>query len=66
MKVRTYRAQKAALTRAQKKGASFVLEEVHRAKQEWDSSYWPDDWHRWQRAEDDALMDLKLQTEVGP
>ena len=50
MTARTYAQQKAALTRALRTGPDAVLAECRRARAEWDASYWPDDWARWQRA----------------
>jgi hypothetical protein len=61
MAVRSYSQQKAALTRAIKKGKEAVLTEVKRAVAEWESGEapynhgWPDDWSRWQRAVDDVM-----------
>lgn len=58
--VRSYAQQKAALTRAIKKGHLAVVDETRRAVTEWDSKQapfthgWPDDWSRWQRAMDDT------------
>lgn len=52
--MRSYASQKAALTRAIKtKDADIVLLECRRVVAEWNQSYWPDDWARWQRALDD-------------
>ena len=55
-----FRAQKAALTRAQNTGdRDKIVEAVARAVREWGQApfngMWPDDWSRWQRALDDAL-----------
>ena len=58
--MRSYSQQKAALTRATKKGPEAVEDECRRAVAEWDSRQapfthgWPDDWARWQRALDDT------------
>lgn len=58
--MRTYSAQKAALTRAQKYGPQAVLLEVARAEAEWDETgMWPDGWHRWNIARTDAEFELK-------
>jgi hypothetical protein len=63
---RMFRAQKAALTRAEHTGQRDSPERrravtlaVRKAVKEWDAppwnGHWPDDWARWQRALDDAL-----------
>lgn len=72
MAVRSFAAQKAALTRAInacKKApndqATYqkLVDECRRARDEWESKDapyshgWPDDWARWQRALDDNLPD---------
>lgn len=61
MKPRTYRAQKSALTRAINSGIKEkVLYECERVVRfDWietspHTPYWPDDWHRWLRALEDA------------
>lgn len=52
---RSYPKQKAALTRAQKKGYPAVLAACTAAVREWNAiGAWPDEWSRWQRALDDA------------
>lgn len=52
---RTYAQQKAALTRAEKKGPLAVLCETERAFKEWDDETgWPDGWARWENARLDA------------
>ena len=55
----TYSKQKAALTRAQKKGPEAVLAECLKVVAEWEKApfngAWPDDWSRWQRALDDTF-----------
>lgn len=60
MRVRSYAAQKAALTKAVKtQDAAKIEAECRRAVAEWESGQppythgWPDDWSRWQRALDD-------------
>lgn len=55
---RTYRAQKAALTRAVNSGnPDKIRAECVRAKNEWDKDGipWPDDWHRWNIAYEDTF-----------
>lgn len=52
---RVYPKQKAALTRAKKQGYSKVLAVVVAAITEWNEiGAWPDAWHSWQRALDEA------------
>lgn len=54
---RVYPKQKAALTRAKKKGFDAVREECRKAVREWDAiGAWPDNWSAWQRALDDAAI----------
>lgn len=54
--MRSYAAQKAALTRATRSGdPERVAEECRKVKAEWEQSYWPDDWSAWQRALDDTF-----------
>jgi hypothetical protein len=51
----THRRLKSALTRALNSGDPVnVLRAVETALAEWDGKAWPDDWHRWQIALDDA------------
>ena len=54
---KVYPKQKAALTRAIKSGdADRIISTVAAAVVEWDEiGAWPDGWHRWQNALDDAL-----------
>jgi hypothetical protein len=56
---KAFAKQKAALTRAQKKGREAVLFECMKAVEQWSEApfngMWPDDWSRWQRALDDAF-----------
>lgn len=56
---KAFAQQKAALTRATKKGPEAVLAACKKAVQEWGDApfngMWPDDWARWQRALDDAF-----------
>lgn len=55
-----YRQQKSALTRAvNSKNPDKVIKACTAAVREWnqpDWPGWPDDWSRWQRALDDALV----------
>jgi hypothetical protein len=60
---RTFKGQKAGLTRAQKAGPVAVIEECRRvvaewASDEWREAYgtnsWPDNWHKWNVALGDA------------
>ena len=52
---------KGRLTRATKRGPQAVIDEVNRTFAEWDDGHyaWPDDWPRWQRAQDDAVTDMR-------
>jgi hypothetical protein len=58
-----FKQQKAALTRAQKKGPQAVLDAVVKAQQEWSEApfngMWPDDWARWERASQDAMFEIR-------
>lgn len=49
--------QRAALTRAKKKGPDAVVLACKEAVTEWNQpgAMWPDDWSSWQRALDDVL-----------
>lgn len=49
--------QRAALTRAKKKGRDAVIVACRNAVREWNQPgmFWPDDWSAWQRALDDVL-----------
>lgn len=53
---RSYAAQKAGLTRAlRSKDPAKIEAEVMRAVVEWNATgIWPDDWHRWNIALQDA------------
>lgn len=52
---RRWPKQKAALTRAIKKGHAAVVEATRKVVIEWnEDGPWPDDWSRWQRALDDT------------
>lgn len=54
---------KARLTRAKKKGPEAVIAEVNRTLNGWDMDgyAWPDDWHNWNRAAEDAKMELRYR-----
>lgn len=53
---RSYAQQKAGLTRAIRKGTcAAVWAECERVLSDWEGTYWPDDWMRWQRALDDVF-----------
>lgn len=59
-----YRAHKARLTRAVNTGDPHrVLAVVSDTFETWDHGRiaYPDDWHRWERAQMDALMTIRLQ-----
>jgi hypothetical protein len=58
-----YSQAKARLTRAKKKGPEAVIHEVRQTLNGWDMDgyAWPDSWHDWQRAADDAEMELRYQ-----
>ena len=58
--------QKAALTRAVKtRDAERIAEVCKAAVAEWNAiGAWPDDWHRWQAALNDALP-WNTQIEIG-
>lgn len=52
-----YSRQKARLTRAKNTGdPAKVLEAVEATLDEWNGKAWPDDWHRWSVALDDAYF----------
>ncbi len=52
-----YRKQKTALTRAINSGDPLkVLAACQAALEAWEGAVWPDDWHRWRNAADDALL----------
>lgn len=52
------RKHKAALTRAKKKGPEAVLAAVEAAYADFDKGLWPDNWHLWKIAEEDAKMEI--------
>ncbi len=53
-----YRRQKTALTRAiNSKVPELVLAACEKVLHEWYGKAWPDDWHRWVRALEDAYYD---------
>ena len=56
-----YASAKGRLTRARKLGGQAVIDEVNRTFEAWDDGHyvWPDDWHRWQRAQDDAVTQMR-------
>lgn len=56
-----YSLQKAALTRAIKKGHAAVVAATEKVIDEWAqfSHGWPDDWSRWQCALDDTYGDAR-------
>jgi|RhiMethySRZTD1v2_1073278.scaffolds.fasta_scaffold1235585_2 tellurite resistance-related uncharacterized protein len=56
---------KAALTRAKNSGDPHkVVDTVDKTFAAWDDAgvAWPDDWHRWERARDDAKVALAYGT----
>jgi tellurite resistance-related uncharacterized protein len=56
-----HRKAKSALTRAKNSGDhQKVVDTVDRIFAEWDDAgvAWPDDWHNWERARDDAKFAL--------
>ena len=64
---RVYPKQKAALTRAQKKGYDAILLVVKAATMEWDAiGAWPDNWRLWQGALlDAAYKERKPVLDIG-
>lgn len=59
----TYPKQKAALTRAKKKGFDAVRAACSSAIKEWDAiGAWPDGWALWQRTLDDAAFAERKQS----
>jgi hypothetical protein len=62
---KAYPKQKAALTRAKKKGYLAVLAACTAAVNEWDAiGAWPDGWHLWQSAVLDAVNEYTRKTGV--
>lgn len=56
---------RAALTRAINAGdPKKILETANRALAKFDEIGYPDQWHRWQRARDDAVYALQQQRRV--
>jgi hypothetical protein len=53
---------KAALTRAKKKGPEAVITACKDAYEDFDNGLWPDSWHTWKIAEEDALMEIRRRT----
>lgn len=49
-----YKALKAALTRAKKKGPDAIIAECNRALAIFEIRGYPDSWHDWERAKGDA------------
>lgn len=57
---REFPKQKAALTRAKKKGYEAVVETTTKTVAQWEETgAWPDDWAIWQRALDDAHSEAR-------
>lgn len=57
-----YRRAKTALTRAiNSKDPVKVIATCRDTRKRWATSAWPDDWHRWARAYDDALYQLQRE-----
>lgn len=51
--------QRAALTRAKKRGPEAVIQADIDAARSFNEHGWPDDWSAWQRAADDARWELR-------
>lgn len=49
---------KGRLTRAKKKGPHAVVAEVAHAFEVFDAHVWPDSWHTWNIANEDAQFDI--------
>lgn len=58
-----YSAAKRRLTMAKKKGPEAVLAEVTSTYSQWDDGgyAYPDSWHDWERARNDAQWELRLR-----
>ncbi len=58
---RSFRKQKAALTRARKKGPQAVIDAVNAAYAEWNALDipFPDGWRLWENAKRDAELELR-------
>lgn len=54
----SYRAHKSALTRAKKVGPEKVALVCAAALQDFEDNGYPDDWHRWQVALQDAQFEI--------
>jgi len=56
-----FRKHKGALTRAQKKGPGAVMRACDRFFADFENAGYPlpDDWHRWERARQDAEMEMR-------
>lgn len=54
---------KRRLTMAKRKGPQAVRDEVKRTLDDWLNRglAYPDDWHRWLRADEDAALELRYQ-----
>lgn len=56
-----FRRQKGALTRAQNSGDPWkVIAACVKVADEWHGLAWPDDWHRWNIALQDACYALRI------
>jgi hypothetical protein len=53
------RRHKAALTRAKKKGPQAVIDAVDAAFSDFDDTMYPDNWHLWKVAKQDAELELR-------
>lgn len=56
-----YRNLKSRLTRAKKQGPEAIVAACDRALTIFENEGYPDDWHRWERAREDARMELARQ-----
>lgn len=52
------RKHKSALTRAKKKGPEAVIAACDAAFSDFDDTMYPDSWHDWKRAKEDAQYEL--------
>lgn len=55
----TFRKHKAALTRAKKVGPEKIIEVCTKALDEFEDNGYPDSWHNWQRALEDAQLEIR-------
>lgn len=53
-----FQAQKRALAKAKNEGPNAVLDAVKIAMESFERYGYPDQWHDWERAEDEAKMKL--------